>query len=448
MQKNNNIAVKAYEGGASGGRSGDAAPASGLRWRYLIMGIVCMVMIANLQYGWTLFVLPLHNAHGWAIADIQVAFALFIALETWPTPLDGWIADTLGPDWGPRVVMGAGGILVGIGWILEAYAGSLSALYLGGALAGLGAGAVYATAVGNAAKWFRDRRGLAVGLTAAGFGAGTALTIIPIRLVMASAGYASAFFWFGLIQGGIVLIAAQFIRAPRPGEAPVVAQVKVKQSLHSTTTKDMLTKPVFWVLYLLFLLMAAGGLMAAANLAAIAKAYNVANVAVIAGASALSVGLIFANVMNGIARPFFGWVSDQIGHSRTMAIAFGLGACAYFLMAEAGTSPWGFIVLAGLIFLCWGEIFSLFPAMCTDLFGPKYATTNLSCLYTAKGAAGFLVPLASLVVARTHNWSSLLYLTTVVNLIAVALVLLVLHPAERRYHAAEAAAAPKGQPAE
>jgi OFA family oxalate/formate antiporter-like MFS transporter len=407
-----------------------------------------MVMIANLQYGWTLFVLPLHTAHGWAIADIQVASALFIALETWPTPLDGWIADTLGPDWGPRVVMGGGGVLVAAGWMLEAYASSLSMLYLGGALAGLGAGAVYATAVGNAAKWFRDRRGLAVGLTAAGFGAGTALTIIPIRLVMASSGYASAFFWFGLIQGGIVLIAAQFIRAPRPGEAPVVAQIKVKQALRNHSTREMLTQPVFWVLYLLFLLMAAGGLMAAANLAAIAKAYNVANVVVIAGASTLSVALIFANVMNGAARPFFGWVSDHIGHSRTMAIAFGLGACAYLLMAQAGTNPWGFVILSGLIFLCWGEIFSLFPAMCTDLFGAKYATTNLSCLYTAKGAAGFLVPLASLVVARTHDWSSLLYLTTVVNLIAVALVLLVLHPAERRYHAEEAAAVLKGHPAE
>jgi MFS transporter, OFA family, oxalate/formate antiporter len=451
MPNNKNIVAQSYEGGASGGRSGGGAvaPASNsVRWRYLIMGIVCMVMIANLQYGWTLFVLPLHNAHGWTVADIQVAFALFIALETWPTPIDGWIADTLGPDWGPRTVMGVGGVLVGLGWMIEAYAGSLGVLYLGGALAGLGAGAVYTTAVGNAAKWFKDRRGLAVGLTAAGFGAGTALTIIPIRMVMASAGYSSTFLWFGLIQGGIVLIVAQFIRAPRPGEAPVVTQVKVRQSVHSHSTREMLTKPVFWVMYLLFLLMAAGGLMAAANLAAIAKSYNVANVAVIAGASTLSVGLIFANVMNGVARPFFGWVSDQIGHSNTMAIAFGLGACAYFLMAQLGGSPWGFILLAGMIFLCWGEIFSLFPAMCTDLFGPKYATTNLSCLYTSKGAAGFLVPLASLVVASTHSWSSVLYLTTVVNVVAVGLVLLVLRPAETRYHAQEAAVGIKEQPAE
>jgi MFS transporter, OFA family, oxalate/formate antiporter len=194
--------------------------------------------------------------------------------------------------------------------------------------------------------------------------------------------------------------------------------------------------------------MAAGGLMAAANFAAIARSYEVANVAVLAGASTLSVGLIFANVMNGLARPVFGWISDQIGHSHTMAIAFGLGACAYFLMPQLGASPWGFVLLGGLIFLCWGEIFSLFPAMCTDLFGPQYATTNLSCLYTSKGVAGFLVPLASLVVAGTHSWNSVLYLATAVNVAAVALVLLVLRPAEARHHAEEAAAMVKGQAAE
>jgi OFA family oxalate/formate antiporter-like MFS transporter len=424
-----------YTGAPNGAVPGKV---SSLRWRNLILGVICMVMIANLQYGWTLFVLPLHKAHGWTIADIQFSFALFIALETWATPIDGWIADSLGPDWGPRVVMGVGGIMVAIGWIIDSYANSLLALYIGGAVSGLGAGAVYTTAVGNAVKWFKDRRGLAVGLTAAGYGAGTALTIIPIRLVVGAHGYGAAFFWFGLIQGGIILIVSQMIRAPHPGEAPAVTQVKVHQSTRSHTTPEMLREPVFWVLYLLFLMMAAGGLMAAANMAAIAKSYGVANIAVIGTATALSVGLIFANVMNGAARPFFGWVSDNIGHSNTMAIAFGLGAVGYFMMTVVGNSPWGFILFVGLIFLCWGEIFSLFPAMCTDLFGPKYATTNLSTLYTSKGAAGFLVPIASVVVAHTHNWNSLLWLTTAINIVAVVLVVLVLRPAEAKYHAGEA----------
>ena len=428
---------------------GSAAPSvARMRWRHLILGIVCMVMIANLQYGWTLFVLPLHEAHGWAVANIQIAFALFVALETWPTPIDGWIADSLGPKWGPRTVMGVGGVLVALGWIIEGYAGSLSALYLGGALAGLGAGAVYATAVGNATKWFKDRRGLAVGLTAAGFGAGAALTVVPIRLVLASGGVTTAFFRFGLIQGAIILVVSQFIRAPYPGEAPAVSEVKVRQSARSATTLEMLKTPVFWLLYLLFLLMAAGGLMATANLAAIARSYGVADSAVLFGATALSVGLILANVMNGVARPLFGWVADHLGHSTTMALAFGLGAVAYFLMTIAGRDPLGFVLFAGLIFLCWGEIFSLFPAMCTDLFGQKYATTNLSCLYTSKGAAGFLVPLASLVVARSHDWGSALLLAASINVVAVLLVLLVLRPAETRHHAADTALAGLGRPAE
>jgi MFS transporter, OFA family, oxalate/formate antiporter len=424
-----------------------ASPVARMRWRHLVLGIVCMVMIANLQYGWTLFVLPLHRAHGWAVATIQVSFAIFVALETWPTPIVGRIVDSLGPKWGPRAMMSVGGALVALGWIIEGFAASLASLYRGGALTGLGGGAVYATAVGNAIKWFKDRRGLAVGLTAAGFGAGAALTIIPIRLVLATDGVTAAFFWVGLIQGAVILGAAQFVRAPYPGEAPAVSQVRVRQSARSSTTFEMLGAPAFWVLYLLFLLMAAGGPMTAANLAMIARSYGVAETTILLGATALSVGLIFANVMNGAARPLFGWVADHIGHSTTMTIAFGLGALAYLLMTLAGRDPWGFVLLAGVIFLCWGEIFSLFPAMCTDLFGQKYATTNLSCLYTSKGAAGFLVPLGSLLVARTHEWGSVLLLAALFNVVAVLLVLLVLWPAEARHHAADQSLSPSGGPA-
>jgi MFS transporter, OFA family, oxalate/formate antiporter len=260
-----------------------------MRWRHLILGVVCMVMIANLQYGWTLFVLPLHHAHGWAIAQIQFAFTLFVALETWGTPVAGWIADKLGPDIGPRIGIGAGGVLVAVGWIVESWADSLPLLYFGGALAGLGSGAVYTTCVGIAVKWFKDHRGLAVGLVAAGFGAGAALTIIPIRMVMAASGYQSAFFWFGLIQGGVILIAARFIRAPHPGEAPAVRDVLVRQTSYSYSPREVLRQPVFWVLYLLDVMMCAGGLIVSANLAPIAHSYDVSNV-MIWGTTTLSVG--------------------------------------------------------------------------------------------------------------------------------------------------------------
>jgi OFA family oxalate/formate antiporter-like MFS transporter len=393
-----------------------------------------MIMIANLQYGWSVFVLPLQKAHGWAVSDIQIAFTLFVALETWATPLNGWIADRLGPHIGPRIVMGAGGFLVGIGWIIDSYASSLPELYIGGALSGLGSGAVYCTAVGTAVKWFKDHRGLAVGLVAGGFGAGAALTIIPIRMVIEANGYASAFFWFGIFQGGIVLIVSQFIRNPDTGEAPAPVDVKEQQTSRSYTSREMLGSRVFWVLYILDVLMCAGGLIVTAYLAPIAISYHISSTVVFLSATTLSVALVFANVMNGIARPLFGWVSDHIGLWQTMAIAFSLGAASYFLLYLLGEHPWGFIFFVGMVFFCWGNIFSLFPSMNTDLFGAKYATANTSMLYTAKGAAAFLVPLGAVAAHETGNWNDLLFVATGINVVAVFIVLFVLRPAANLHH--------------
>lgn len=409
-----------------------ALEAGNSRWVHLTLAVVCMIMIANFQYGWSVFVLPIKQSHGWTLASIQFAFTIFVALETWGTPLNGWIADRLGPSIGPRVVMGAGGALVALGWILNSYATSLVALYAGGALSGLGAGAVYCTAVGTAVKWFPDRRGLAVGLVAGGFGAGAALTILPIQALIASAGYASAFFWAGLAQGGVVLIASQFIRNPEAGEAPVAARKATRTTKDNFTSREMLASRVFWILYGLDVLMCAGGLMVTAYLAPIATSFGVTDTVAIAGATTLSVALIFANVMNGIARPLFGWVADRIGNYQTMALAFALGAASYFLLGMTGSHPFGFILFAGMIFFCWGEIFSLFPAMCTDLFGERYATTNAAMLYTAKGVAAFLVPLGGLVAAATGNWKELLFLATAINVLAVLLTLTVLRPAVLR----------------
>jgi OFA family oxalate/formate antiporter-like MFS transporter len=405
-----------------------------------------MIMIANLQYGWSVFVLPLQKAHSWAVSDIQVAFILFVALETWATPINGWIADRLGPHIGPRIVMGAGGILVGLGWIINSHADSLPVLYAGGALSGLGSGAVYCTAVGTAVKWFKDHRGLAVGLVAGGFGAGAAITIIPIRMVIDANGYASAFFWFGLIQGGVVLIVSQFIRNPNRGEAPAFAEVKVQQTSRSYTAREVLGSRVFWVLYVLDVLMCAGGLVVTAYLAPIATSYHISNVVVFLSATTLSVALVFANVMNGVARPLFGWVSDHIGLWQTMAIAFSLGAASYFLLYVLGNHPWGFIFFVGMVFFCWGNIFSLFPSMCTDLFGAKYATTNTSMLYTAKGAAAFLVPLGAIAATATGNWNDVLFLATGINVVAVFLVLAVLRPAANRHHAEDEITVAKTSP--
>jgi len=405
---------------------------AGSRGLQLLVGIICMVMTANLQYGWTLFVHPMAAKHGWPVADIQVAFSIFVALETWLTPIEGWIVDRIGAKNGPRLVIAFGGIVIGLAWIVNSLADSLALLYLGAALSGIGAGAIYATCVGNAVKWFPDRRGLAVGLTAAGFGAGAALTVVPIREVIAAYGYEAAFFWFGIVQGAVVFVLAWLMRAPFPGEVPAGAAPKVIQTTQSFTPQQMLATPVFWVMYVMFLLVAASGLMATAQVALIARDFNVANVVALGAATTLTVALLVDNVFNGLARPLFGWVSDHIGRENTMALAFFLGGISYWLLGSLGHTPWAFIVFAGLIFLTWGEIYSLFPSTCTDSFGPQYATTNLSFLYTAKGVAAFLVPIANLIKAATGGWHMVFIVTAIMNFVVVAMALFVLKPLRSR----------------
>jgi len=419
-------------GGAQAGQ-----PINRERWTQLIAGVICMIMIANLQYGWTLFVRPINVAHGWSIASIQVAFSIFVALETWLTPVEGWIVDLLGAQRGPKLMVAFGGVFIALGWIVNSKAETLSMLYLGAVLAAIGGGAVYATAVGQAVKWFPDRRGLAVGLTAAGFGAGAALTVVPIREVIDSSGYQTAFFWFGLVQGAVVFLLAWLLRAPEQGELQNVTPPKVMQSARSYSPREVLASPVFWVLYIMFVMVSASGLMATAQIALIAKDYNVASTAILFGATALSVALIVDNVANGAARPLFGWVSDHIGRENTMAIAFGLGAAAYWLLGAAGTAPWAFVLFAALIFLTWGEIFSLFPSTCTDSFGPKFATVNLSLLYTAKGASAFLVPVANMIKASTGSWHMVFAVTAIMNLVVVAMALFVLKPMRSKIVASE-----------
>lgn len=405
---------------------------SGLRWGFLAICVVCMIMIANLQYGWTLFVNPINKAHGWSIASIQFAFSIFIALETWLTPIQGWIVDILGPQRGPKIMVAFGGIMVAIGWVINAYATSLEMLYLGAIVSGAGGGAVYATCVGNAVKWFPDRRGLAVGLTAAGYGAGAALTVIPIRYVIDNYGYNTAFLWFGIVQGAVVFVLALLLRGPEPSEMAAAPPPKVAQSTRSFSPKEVLLSPIFWLLYLMFVMVSASGLMATAQIAPIAGDFKVGDQIVFWGATTLTAALIIDNLANGAARPLFGWISDNIGRENTMAIAFGLGGISYWLLGTLGTAPWAFVLFAALIFLTWGEIFSLFPSTCTDTFGSKFATVNLSLLYTAKGTSAFLVPIANIVKSSTGSWHMVFVVTAVMNFVVVGLALFVLKPLRQR----------------
>jgi MFS transporter, OFA family, oxalate/formate antiporter len=410
----------------------EVAACSTTRWTQLGVGIVCMVLIANLQYSWTLFVNPINKVHGWSIAEIQLAFSIFIALETWLTPVEGWIVDAIGARNGPRLMVAFGGIMVALGWVVNAYAQSLTALYAGAVIAGVGGGAIYATCVGQAVKWFPDRRGLAVGLTAAGYGAGAAISVVPIREVIASSGYEAAFLWFGIVQGGVVFLVAWLMRAPEAGELAGTAAPKVAQNARSYSPLEVLASPIFWLLYVMFVTVSASGLMATAQLAPIAKDFNVGNSIVFWGATTLSAALIIDNVCNGAARPLFGWISDYIGREYTMVLAFGLGGVAYWLLGSLGYMPLAFVVFAAVIFLTWGEIFSLFPSTCTDTFGTKFATVNLSLLYTAKGTSAFLVPIANLIKDATGSWHMVFVATAIMNFAVVGLALFVLKPMRSR----------------
>ncbi len=413
------------------------------RWLQLILAVVSMMLIANLQYGWTLFVKPMQASHqDWTTAEIQTAFSIFIALETWLTPAGASMVDWLGAFRGPKVVIALGGILVGLGWTINSYADTLTMLYIGAIFSGIGAGFIYATCVGLAVKWFPDRRGLAVGLTAAGFGAGAALTVIPIRHMIASDGYAVTFFDFGIGQGVLLFIIAWFLRMPEPGEAPAPVSTKaVQQSARSYTPAEVLRSPVFWLLYVMFVMISSSGLMAAAQLALIASDFGMDKTVLIGGASVLTVALIADSLANGSARPFFGWVSDQIGRENTMVLAFGLGGCSYLLLGTVGHNPWLFVLFAALIFFTWGEIFSLFPSTCTDAFGSKYATVNASLLYTAKGTSALLVPFANIIKNATGSWWTVFLVAAAMNFIVVFLAVFVLKPLRRRV-AASAEAEP------
>ena len=419
-------------------RSFGTTPVSSYRWIQLIIGILCMVMIANLQYGWTLFVLPIDAKYHWGRAAIQVAFSIFVLTETWLVPVEGWIVDRFGP----KLVVLAGGILVGIAWVLNSVAGSLTVLYIAAAIGGIGAGAVYGTCIGNALKWFPDRRGLCAGLTAAGFGAGSALTIIPIQKVIASSGYEAAFLWFGLAQGIIVVLLSLALRAPVPGETPVAA-ARVAQTRRDYAWYEMLQSPIFWVMYVMFVLVGAGGLMATAQLAPIARDFGLDKAPVtLIGLTlpALTFALSIDRVLNGLTRPFFGWVSDHIGRENTMLIAFGLEAVGIWALSGLGHDPLLFVILSGVVFFAWGEIYSLFPAVCTDVFGVKYATTNAGLLYTAKGTASLLVPLANVLAAATGGWHAVFIIAAIMNLVAALAAPLVLRPMRSRH--AEALADP------
>jgi MFS transporter, OFA family, oxalate/formate antiporter len=388
-------------------------------------------MIANLQYGWTLFINPIDQKYHWGRAVIQVAFTLFIVTETSSQPLGGYLVDRFGP----KVVVCGSGVMVALSWALNSVADTLMLFYLAAVIAGLGAGPIFSATVGNALRWFPDRRGLAAGLTAAGFGAGSALSVVPIAHVIQTSGYEAAYLWFGMGQGTVIIAVALGLRAPQAAQAMGFASALVQQSSRDYAPTEVLRSTPFWLMYAMFVLVGAGGLTVTAQLAPVAKDFAIDDVPVSllgltmpALSFALSLGLVF----NGLSRPFFGWVSDHLGRENTMALAFflqGIGACALFLFVG---HPMLFVLFSAFVYFTWGEIFALFPATCTDIYGRKFAATNYGMLYTAKGVAALLVPMGNVLTAVTGSWRGVFMTASAFSVAAAVIALVALKPLRMR----------------
>lgn len=452
------------------------------RWSQLVIGVICMVMIANYQYGWTFFVPDIQKTFGWDRAQIQIAFTLFVLFETWLVPIEGWFVD----KYGPRVVVFIGGILCGIGWWMTSRAttlGGIDGYYVAMIICGIGAGGVYGTCIGNALKWFPDRRGLAAGITAAGFGAGSALTVVPIQSMIQSSGFQATFLAFGIGQGIVICVLAFLLASPKPGQVPAAVSSGNLQSRRDYAPNEIIGpnsawitgavlalavglgmwmmgllfyfplvlalviflvggsivakrgEPIFVLMYFMFVAVGAGGLMVTANLSPIAKDLKIDAVPVsLFGLTmgALTFAATLDRILNGLTRPFFGWVSDMIGRENTMFIAFAMEGIGIYALYKLGHDPVWFVLLSGFVFFAWGEIYSLFPSTCTDTFGSRFAATNAGLLYTAKGTAALLVPYTNAIQKATGSWDTVFLIAAAANLLAAVLAIAVLKPWRRR----------------
>jgi MFS transporter, OFA family, oxalate/formate antiporter len=402
------------------------------RWAQLVAGIFAMMAIANLQYAWTLFTKPIQAHLHVTLVDVQWTIALFIALETWLVPVEGYLVDRIGP----RIMLGVGAVLVALGWIGAGRAETIHGLYFWYALGGVGAGIVYGGTIGNALKWFPDHRGLCVGLTAGAYGIGTALTIAPVSKMIETSGYQHTLIVWGVIQGFVVMAAALFLAKPPDGWTPpgwLEKQQSVRSRVNTSsvdmTPWQMLRQPSFYAVYVMMTMLAFGGIVVTVQLAPMAKSYGVDKVIVWGGLSALVMAIEIDRILNGLTRPFWGWVSDHIGRENAIFISFILEAAAVFALLRLINRPIWFIVLSGLCFFAWGNIYSLFPSITADLYGKKWATTNYGIVYTAKGLATmFAAPGAAWLFEKTGSWTKVFWAMIICDIIAAFMALLWLKP--------------------
>src|SRR6516165_6221416 len=404
------------------------------RWSQLALGVIAMMAISSPQYVWTLFTGPLNQKLGTTLAELQVTFSLLIVVQTFFSPFQAYLVDRFGP----KLLISVGAIMSGGSWVLSSYANSLAALYISyGIIAGFGTGIVYVGIIGLVVRWFPDRRGLATGLAAAGYGFGAFFTSFPIDNMIRSSGYERTLLVWGIIQATIGVATALGLHIPPEGYRPTgfdpdIVRTEL-QSRRSYSPREMLQNPIFYLLFIMMAMMSTSGLMVVSNVGPFAKEYNVAQVLVM-GMAALPLSLTLSRVTIGLTRPFFGWVSDHIGREATMALAFSLEAIAILVLFAFLDDPAMFVVLTGLVFFGWGEIFSLFPSTLTDTFGPKYAATNYGFLYIAQGVGSILAgPAAAFLKQTTGSWTAVFIVVAVLDAVTAVLAIAMLKPM-RRHH--------------
>lgn len=406
------------------------ASTSSTRWVQLVLGVIAMMSISSPQYVWTLFTKSFQDNVGATLPAIQVTFSLLIVLQTWLSPLQGYLVD----KFGPRLLIAFGCALSGAGWITSAYVTNLIGLYLTyGLLCGVGTGIVYIGIIGLMVRWFPDRRGFATGMVAAGYGFGAILTTFPIDTMLKSSGYQHTLVVFGFILGIVGAVAALGMRMPRTDDQLPMAAVMA--SSKNVTPGTMIKTPVFWLMFFMMTMMSTGGLMIISQFASFSRDFGVTKVMVF-GLAALPLALTIDRITNGLTRPFFGWVSDRIGRENTMAIAFLMEAVAVAAMVLLRENTLLFVLLSGVVFFGWGEIFSLFPSTLTDTFGTKYATANYGVLYMAQGIGSVLGgPLAALLHDRTASWLPVFAIIIAMDALTGILALIALKPLRKSYAA-------------
>jgi oxalate/formate antiporter len=406
-----------------------SAPTAGsTRWIQLALGLLCMMAISSPQYVWTLFTKPLMGKLGATLAQLQVTFMILIVLQTFLSPVQGFLIERFGP----KRLLAFGAVLTGLSWVVAATATSLTALYLSyGVLGGIGTGIIYIGVVGLMVKWFPDKRGLATGVVAAGYGMGAMLTTFPISASLAASGFEPTLVAYGVLFGLVALVAALALK--KPPEMVEHDSARASAEARDVPPAQMLRTPVFWLMFAMMTMMSTSGLMVISQMATFARDFGVAQVSVW-GLAALPLALTLDRLTNGLTRPFFGWLSDRIGREHTMTIAFTLEGVAMTAWLLTRDNAVLFVLLSGLVFFGWGEIFSLFPSTLTDTFGPRHATTNYGFLYMAQGVGSiFGGPLAALLYQKTGTWSTVFAVVIAMNFATAALALLALKPARHRY---------------